>query len=147
MTTSITRSARASKAKPPIIDDMQVKREATSQAELEAEFSNTKRELIATVVGLLATGTCTYFGATLAASLSIAALVMTGSAFLSFMVYFIGVTVAIFAAIKAGARLQRVIVDGSLDSKVNAAQQYVVAKTSGWYNNATALFGAKGETT
>ena len=149
MTTSTrsTRATRASKVKPTIIDDVEINREATSQEELEAKIKTTKRELVGSIAGLFTMLAGIYYGNIIAGVLSLAVLVLTGSGFLTFCVYFIAAMVAIVAAIKASTRLQRCIVDGSLDQKVIDAQQFVVAKASGWYNNAAALFGAKGATT
>lgn len=96
--------------------------------QLEAEFGVAKVELIGLLCGLATSGALGYAGIQAITYLSVGAAVMTGSAFLSFMIWFIGFAVVAIGAILAGARVQRLIVDGTIDRKLSAARGWVSSK-------------------
>ncbi len=74
-----------------------------------------RREIVASVVGLITTGTVGYFGAYSAGILATAALIYTGSTFLSFMIMFLGVIAAFLAAMRAGNFMSDFIATGGAE--------------------------------
>lgn len=103
---------------------------AAAQAQLESEFRTTKIELIGLLAGLATSGALGYAGTQAITYLSVGAAVMTGSAFLAFMIWFVGFAMVAIGAIMAGARVQRLIVDGTIDHKITAARGWVSDKLS-----------------
>lgn len=114
---------------------------------VDIEFENLKRETIASWIGLIATGTVGYWGTVLVQYASLGVLVMTGSAFLSFMVYFLGIVAAIAVAIMAGNAVQRAITEGAIGKSVDSI---VLGTTHAYYSarqSVASMFNRKGATT
>lgn len=93
-----------------------------------------QRAIIAFVANLLVSGTSIYLGMQLTAYMALGAAVLTGSAFLTFMVLFIGYTISIFAGVILGGKVQAFILDGSIDRTYESAK----TKVTGWFGKAKA---------
>lgn len=98
------------------------------------ELPSTKRVIVAFAANLLLAGGVTYLGLQLTSFLIVGAMALTGSAFLMFMVGFIGYAVSLIVGIMAGSKLQAVILDGSLERGFSAVRSNVINRVSGWFN-------------
>jgi hypothetical protein len=136
----MTSTKRAPKfvAKPTIVGGTDTLN--TPFSETPDVFGASARELWALVAGLTLSGSTTYIGLAMSNVIGTAAMVLTGSVFIGFVIYFVGAVLSMMAAIAAGTRLQRMIVDGSLDRKVGELGDNVVGawqsasrSVSGWF--------------
>ena len=93
-----------------------------------------RRLIVSFIANLLLSGTTMYLGFSLTMYLAVGAALLTGSAFLVFMVSFIGYTLAILAGIVAGGKLQAYILTGGIDASYESAK----TKVSGWFGKAKA---------
>ena len=147
----VARTAKISAINSVAQPSSAAQREETSHGAYEQflneELGKSKRELMGMVAMLAVSGALGYATTHVVTWLMLATLLMTGSAFLSFMIWFMGMILGLMAAVTIGARVQRIIVDGSLDRTISQASSAAVAKTSVWYNNAsgavTSLFNRK----
>ena len=115
------------------------KRKATIPEQQHTDFSEVfaklglptpRRAMVAFVANLLVAGTTMYFGANLTVYLALGAAVLTGSAFLVFMISFIGYVLAILGGIMLGGRVQTFILDGSIDRSFAQARSYLSDKAA-----------------
>lgn len=98
-----------------------------------SDLPSGKRIIVALAANLVLTGTLGYLGIALTSYLVVGASVLTGSAFLVFMVAFIGYAITLIASMMAGSKLQSAILDGSLERGFASAR----SKVSGWFSRAT----------
>lgn len=94
-----------------------------------------KRGIIALVAMLLISGGVTYLGMQLTAYMALGAAVLTGSAFITFMVLFIGYALSILVATILGGKMQTFILDGSIDRTYESAK----TRVTGWFGKAKAM--------
>ena len=128
MTTSYLKSVKASvssrvhakatapKVKPTIVQDEPVTQAEAEQSIFEAlNLPSDKRSVIAFVAGLIAGASTLYSGLSVVAYLAVGAAVLTGSAFLVFLISFVGYAVMLLASIIACGKLQSFILSGDID--------------------------------
>lgn len=144
-------STKAPRAKRTPASDATPKHEDTVHAAhgdgVDLEFENTKRKVIASWTGLIATGAIGYWGVVLVQYASLSALILTGSAFLSFMVWFLGVIAMLAAAVMAGNAVQRAITEGAIGTAVDSV---VLGSTRAYYSarhSLASMFHRNGVTT
>jgi ABC-type spermidine/putrescine transport system permease subunit II len=95
------------------------------EAQLGFKIPTGRRMIIGLVAQLLTTGLGIYAGMQLSAYLMVGAAVLTGSAFLTWMVGFLVLGIAIVAAIVAGGKAQSYILSGGVDRTFEASKNWV----------------------
>ncbi len=108
----------------------------TAWAEFRTMFEDFKlpsgKRMLASVVTqfvIIASGV--YSGAQVAAVLSLAAVALTGSAFLAFVAYFVAVALAVYGSLMLSARIGRYIALGEIDQDMARAKSWISDKFSG----------------
>lgn len=127
MTSSYTTKAKAAvssrvhakaapfKAKPTIVDEPVTAGEAQRSIFDALNLPSGKRVLIAFITSVFA-GACTaYSGISLTAYLAVGCAVLTGSAFLVFIISFIGYVLALLACVITVGKVQNFILSGDID--------------------------------
>lgn len=94
-----------------------------------------QRRLIANIAGLTTAGIGGYAGGYFAGTLAVAAILLTGSAFLGYAVLILGIVVAVVAAMEAGMRTTRYIALREIDKDWNNAKSTV----RGWFKRTPAV--------
>lgn len=90
-----------------------------------------RRMLCSIVAQLFVLASGLYSGMQVAALLGVGAMVLTGSAFLSFLGWFVGMGLALYASLIAGARVARYIALGEIDNDAKRAKAWFSSKWSG----------------
>jgi len=103
------------------------------------ELPSGKRVLISFIVGILAGGVTAYLGATLTMYLTVGAALLTGSAFIAFMVMFIGYALSILATAALAGKVQSFILSGDIDR----CYQKVSSRVVGWFGASKDFVTAK----
>lgn len=120
-----------------------------------------KLQIAAMVGGLLTFGTSAYYSTVIVETLVVAAAALTGAGFITFMVYLIGMTIAVIASTMAAFFVQNMIIEGDIAKRVDTtvrgwfapraktvgehvgeATDAVVAKTKAVSSSAATKFGA-----
>lgn len=103
------------KLKPTIVEDKVTQVQAEQSIFEALDLPSAKRVLISLITGLFA-GSCTaYSGISLTAYLAVGAAVLTGSAFLVFIISAIGYVLALLATFVACGKVQSFILSGDID--------------------------------
>lgn len=113
---------RASIPQPEVYED-----EETHSTIVEI-ISQSKRDIIAFVANLFVAGTTMYVGAMVTETLTIAAVMLTGSAFVAFMIAFIGFSLSIMASVAAGAFVAKYIANGTALEDMARCKKFLSAK-------------------
>lgn len=87
-----------------------------------------RRMAVSVVTQFLVLGTGIYSGFQLGALLAFGAAVMTGSAFLSFLGWFVVVTLSVYTSLIAAARIGKYIALGEIDDDMKRARSWVSGK-------------------
>lgn len=100
---------------------------AAAQDELFAELGvpSGKRLLASFVVGLITSMSVGWIGGYLSSALLAGVLLLTGSAFLGWIVYLLGVVLAVAASILAGKFAANYVLSAKLDEHVRSAKSWV----------------------
>lgn len=100
---------------------------AAAQDELFAELGvpSGKRLLASVVVGLITSMSVGWIGGYLSSALLAGVLLLTGSAFLGWIVYLLGVVLALAAGILAGNFVANYVLSAKLDEHVRSAKSWV----------------------
>ena len=77
------------------------------------------------IAGGVVTGSLGYGGMGLVGAATLGVAVLTGSAFLTYMIWYLGALITIVGAIMAGSYVQARLLDGSLDVACGKARSYV----------------------
>lgn len=129
-----TRASAAPQAetKATVVEDLGAQEEVahTSFADFQQMFADFKlpsgkRMLVSVVVQFITIASGVYSGFQVASFLSLAAVAFTGSAFLSFVVYFVAAGLAIYASLIASARIGRYIALGEIDHDIKRARSWI----------------------
>lgn len=100
----------------PIADDFDMFKWLRAQAdEMGIVVPTGTRVIISLVAGLFVGGASIYMGAQVAAYLTLGAMLLTGSAFISFVMYFIAMGLAIAASFVLGGKMQSFVLSGDID--------------------------------
>lgn len=94
----------------------------------EAPEPTITRTFSSLVAGGVVTGSLGYGGMALVGAATVGVAVLTTSAFLVYMTWYLGVLVTIVGAIMAGSYVQARLLDGSLDKTFARGREYVVSK-------------------
>lgn len=89
-----------------------------------------RRMAVSVVTQLLVLGTGVYSGFQLGALLAFGAAVLTGSAFLSFLGWFVVVALSAYTSLIAAARIGKYIALGEIDNDIKTAKAWVGTKWS-----------------
>lgn len=84
------------------------------------------RTVSSLATGAVVTGTVGYFGMAAVEVVTLSTALLTGSAFLTFMIWYLGAFMLMVTAIMAGSYVQARILDGSLDVLCGKARSFVV---------------------
>ena len=98
----------------------------------EMNLPTGRRVVVALLAGIVAAGCVTYVGTSLVGYLVVGAAVLTGSAFLTFMIAFIGYAIAIIASVLVGGKVQDFVLSGKIDKCGGKACAFV----AGWFTSA-----------
>lgn len=127
--------ASSTQAKAPRASRAKAKIEETV---LDA-IPTSRRVMVATITGLLVYAGSAYWTMSIVEVASFAALTFTGSAFLSFMVWVVGVIVAVLASIRIGYRVAKAILDyepgtfAAVGSSIKDSASRKVSLVRGWF--------------
>ena len=113
----------------------------------DTAFAAAKRDTLAAWVGLVVSGITGYWAGVLVQYLSLGVLLMTGSAFLSFMTTFLGIIGVVAIAIMVGNAVQVAITQGAIGKSVGSV---VLGSTRAYYSardSVASMFNRKGVTT
>ena len=97
-----------------------------------------RRILVATVASIIVGGCIGYFGGQLLGMLVAGALVLTGSAFLSMLVYILGLCLLAYAAFVAGRKVAQYILTSNVDSDLAAVRNTLGSakdRVFGWFKS------------
>lgn len=97
-----------------------------------------RRILVATVASIIVGGCIGYFGGQLLGMLVAGALVLTGSAFLSMLVYILGLCLLAYAAFVAGRKVAQYILTSNVDSDLSAVRNTLGSakdRVFGWFKS------------
>jgi hypothetical protein len=108
---------------------------------LGMEVPSGKRVLVSLVAGAFAAGVGVYFGSQVAMYLTFGAALLTGSAFLTFMVNFIATALVVFGSLMAGAWVQKGVLTGEWGFDTSALK----AKALGLKDRAVLMFNSTKE--
>ena len=89
-----------------------------------------RRMLCSVVVQFIVLGTGVYSGVQLGAVLAVGAMVLTGSAFLSFLLGFVTLALGVYTSLIAAARIGKYIALGEIDDDIKTAKAWVSGKWS-----------------
>lgn len=87
-----------------------------------------RRMLVSVVAQFIVLGTGVYSGFQLGALLAFGAAVLTGSAFLSFLGWFVVVMLSVYTSLIAAARIGKYIALGEIDEDMKSAKAWVSSK-------------------
>lgn len=131
-----TRAPRAAK-KSTVVEDLGAQEEVAHSAfdEFQAMFADFKlpsgkRMLVSVVVQFITIASGVYSGFQVASMLSLAAVALSGSAFLAFVMYFVAAGLAIYGSLLASARIGRYIALGEIDHDIARARSWIGDKFS-----------------
>lgn len=97
-----------------------------------------RRILVATVASIIVGGCIGYFGGQLLGMLVAGALVLTGSAFLSMLVYILGLCVLAYGAFVAGRKVAQYILTSNVDTDLSAVRNTLGSakdRVFGWFKS------------
>lgn len=97
-----------------------------------------RRILVATVASIIVGGCIAYFGGQLLGMLVAGALVLTGSAFLSMLVYILGLCLIAYAAFVAGRKVAQYILTSNVDTDLSAVRNTLGSakdRVFGWFKS------------
>lgn len=97
-----------------------------------------RRILVATVASIIVGGCIGYFGGQLLGMLVAGALVLTGSAFLSMLVYILGLCVLAYGAFVAGRKVAQYILTSNVDTDLSAVRNMLGSakdRVFGWFKS------------
>lgn len=97
-----------------------------------------RRILVATVASIIVGGCIGYFGGQLLGMLVAGALVLTGSAFLSMLVYILGLCLLAYAAFVAGRKVAQYILTSNVDTDLSAVRNTLGSakdRVFGWFKS------------
>lgn len=132
MATRSTKST-ASKVKPTIVEDVNVKREDeafSAYASMFGEALAIKYPWLGTIVNLSVFALGAYSGVQVAMWLGLLATVMTTSAFLGGLITFLVALVSIIQSLRAGAAVGRYVSTGAFEEDYQSAKTWVSGKLS-----------------
>jgi len=89
-----------------------------------------RRMAVSVVTQFLVLGTGIYSGVQLGAVLAVGAMVLTGSAFLSFLLGFVTLALGVYTSLIAAARIGKYIALGEIDNDIKTAKAWVSSKWS-----------------
>lgn len=89
------------------------------------ELPSGKRVIVALAAGLIVAGCAGYLAGPLVAYVTAYAAVLTGSAFITFMVQFIAYAVLLLSSLMLGGKVQAFILNGDIDRCYSASASYV----------------------
>ena len=108
---------------------------AASVEEQFAGLPSWKKQVIALVGNAVTAGAVYYGGVSLTGMLVGAAVTFTSSAFIAFMIAFIGVFMSIIAALAAGFLVQNLILEGGFAKKVSDRVDGAVSGARSWFGS------------
>lgn len=97
-----------------------------------------RRILVATVASIIVGGCIGYFGGQLLGMLVAGALVLTGSAFLSMLVYILGLCVLAYGAFVAGRKVAQYILTSNVDTDLSVVRNTLGSakdRVFGWFKS------------
>lgn len=97
-----------------------------------------RRVIVATVASIIVGGCIGYFGGQLLGMLVAGALVLTGSAFLSMLVYILGLCLLAYAAFVAGRKVAQYILTSNVDTDLAAVRNTLGSakdRVFGWFKS------------
>lgn len=97
-----------------------------------------RRILVASVASIIVGGCIGYFGGQLLGMLVAGALVLTGSAFLSMLVYILGLCLIAYGAFVAGRKVAQYILTSNVDSDLSAVRNTLGSakdRVFGWFKS------------
>ena len=118
---------------PPAVEDTETTNdEFASWQTFMGDFKipSGRRMLVSVVTQFIVMGTGIYSGFQLGALLAFGAAVLTGSAFLSFLGWFVVVALSMYTSLIAAARVGRYIALGEIDDDIKTAKAWVGTKWS-----------------
>lgn len=124
--------AQRAEAKPAAFS-----REAFEQMISGFELPSGKRIIVSMLAGIVLAGGLTYLGINLVVMATVGAAMLTGSAFISFMVMFIGYALTIIAAAVLGGKFQAYVLSAGIDRDAKRVWNWLGAKTDavgGWFS-------------
>jgi hypothetical protein len=105
--------------KPTVVEDAKVVNEVA--------LPSITRVFGSLTAGAITTGSLGYFGFAAVEVVTLSTALLTGSAFATFMIWYLGAFMALVGAIMAGSYVQARILDGSLDVACGKARSYVAS--------------------
>ena len=93
-----------------------------------------KRNAIGLLANIVVVGAGLYVGMSIVTLLTNAAFVLTGSAFIAWMIYFVGYMFTWLAALGAGFLVQNMIIEGGAAKIVAAKFDSAKSRASGWFS-------------
>lgn len=107
------------------------------------ELPSPQRVVISLISSLFVTGASIYVGIGVSTVLATAAMAFTASAFLTFMIFFIGYMLALIGGVLLGSKVQEYILTAKLDADVHRAKDWLDVKTKAlgsWFDQRKAAF-------
>lgn len=104
-----------------------------------ADLPSSRRVMVATITGLITYAGSAYWTMSCVELVSFAALTFSGSAFLSFMVWVLGLCIAIFASARLGYTVFKAIMDyepgsfAAVGSSIKNSASRKVSLVRGWF--------------
>lgn len=139
MVTKVNTSSRSNAAPSPkkatVVEDVTPKSEAFFDFKSllgQFELPSGKRVIVSLVAAVVIAGCASYLGMSLVSYLVVGAALLTGSAFITFMVAFLGYALTIIASMVIGGKVQAFILSGDIDR----CYQNVSNRVSGWFGSA-----------
>lgn len=123
------RKPAASKAKATVVDTPATDASEFSYAEMMAslgiEIPSGKQMIAATVTGLATAVLGIYGGVQIAGYVAVGAMLLTGSAFLSFITMTLVAVIAIYSSLIAASRAAAYVASGNLEGDLSRAKNWV----------------------
>lgn len=125
-------AARAAEqvAPPPLGDDADTSFANFTEMFADFKLPSGRRMLCSVVAQFFVLGTGVYSAVQVGAVLAVGAAVLTGSAFLTFMVGFLTVALGLYTSLIAAARIGKYIALGEIDDDIKTAKAWVSGKWS-----------------
>ena len=105
----------------PIVEDAKIVNE------VEVQLPSITRTVSSLAAGAVVTGSIGYFGMVAAEVVTLSVALLTGSAFATFMTWYLSAFMVLVGAIMAGSYVQARLLDGSLDVTCGKARSYVAS--------------------
>jgi hypothetical protein len=117
-------------APPPLGDDADTSFANFTEMFADFKLPSGRRMAVSVVTQFIVLGTGVYSGVQLGAVLAVGAMVLTGSAFLSFLLGFVTLALGVYTSLIAAARIGKYIALGEIDNDIKTAKAWVSGKWS-----------------